>query len=443
MLARGQDHAAYARIERQLGQLPPGRRELVGVVDRAQLLQQLVAIGDGAAQRRLDERERLDIGQAQRLHAQDHRRQRRAQDFRIGEARAAGEIRLFVQPDADTIGHAAAAAGALVGGGLRDRLDLQLLDLVAVRVALDARHPGIDHVADTRHRQRSLGNVGRQHDAARVGRLEHPLLLLHRQPREQRQDLGMRRMVLAQRLGGLADLALARQEHQHVARADAAQLIDGIDDAVVQVALARLRAARRGARRRVVGDRAIAHFHRVQPPADLDHRRGLAVEREMRGKALRIDGGRGDDHLQVGPLRQDLAQVADQEVDVQAAIDRQILGSCVVLPEPVSPDTITTWLASSAAAISSRRAETGRASGNVIGGSGLTARGGRGGRSWRGPRGGRWPGSPAGRATAGSGRPAGSRAGRRAVPGICPLGSRDGLDGVDWPAPSGACGAAG
>ncbi|WP_354684856.1 hypothetical protein, partial [Cupriavidus necator] len=53
------------------------------------------------------------------------------------------------------------------------------------------------------------------------------------------------------------------------------------------------------------------------------------------------------------------------------------------MPEPVSPETITTWLASSAAAISSRRAETGSASGNVIGGSGLTGRGGRGGRGGR------------------------------------------------------------
>ena len=34
---------------------------------------------------------------------------------------------------------------------------------------------------------------------------------------------------------------------------------------------------------------------------------------------------------------------------------RQIFGSCVVLPEPVSPATITTWLSRMARAISSRR----------------------------------------------------------------------------------------
>jgi hypothetical protein len=75
----------------------------------------------------------------------------------------------FVQADADAVGHAAATAGALVGGRLRDRLDLQLLDLVAVAVALHARQAGVDHVADAGHGQRGLGHVRRQHDAARVG----------------------------------------------------------------------------------------------------------------------------------------------------------------------------------------------------------------------------------------------------------------------------------
>ena len=42
---------------------------------------------------------------------------------------------------------------------------------------------------------------------------------------------------------------------------------------------------------------------------------------------------------------------------------RQILGSWVVLPEPVSPATITTWFSRMAAAISLRRALTGSSSG--------------------------------------------------------------------------------
>jgi hypothetical protein len=58
---------------------------------------------------------------------------------------------------------------------------------------------------------------------------------------------------------------------------------------------------------------------------------------------------------------------------------RQIFGSWVVLPEPVSPLTITTALSRIARAISSRRALTGSSSGKVIGGSGFEGRAARGG----------------------------------------------------------------
>ena len=47
-------------------------------------------------------------------------------------------------------------------------------------------------------------------------------------------------------------------------------------------------------------------------------------------------------------------------------IESAIFGNCVVLPDPVSPQTMTTWWARMAAAISSRRAETGSDSGNSI-----------------------------------------------------------------------------
>ncbi|MNN85639.1 hypothetical protein D3C81_2029560 [compost metagenome] len=50
---------------------------------------------------------------------------------------------------------------------------------------------------------------------------------------------------------------------------------------------------------------------------------------------------------------------------------RQIFGNWVVLPDPVSPETMITWLSIKALAISSRRPETGKSSGYVMGGSGL------------------------------------------------------------------------
>ena len=45
---------------------------------------------------------------------------------------------------------------------------------------------------------------------------------------------------------------------------------------------------------------------------------------------------------------------------------KAIFGSCVVLPEPVSPQTMMTWWAAMAAMISSRLPETGSDSGNSM-----------------------------------------------------------------------------
>jgi len=41
-------------------------------------------------------------------------------------------------------------------------------------------------------------------------------------------------------------------------------------------------------------------------------------------ESLRLDRGRGDDQLQVGALREDLLEVAEEEVDVQAALVRLV-----------------------------------------------------------------------------------------------------------------------
>src|SRR3546814_19734881 len=46
------------------------------------------------------------------------------------------------------------------------------------------------------------------------------------------------------------------------------------------------------------------------------HRRAA----EVCGEALGVDGGRGDDHLQVAAPLQQLLQVAEQEIDVEAAL---------------------------------------------------------------------------------------------------------------------------
>ena len=234
-VARGQQHAADARVERQAGQLPTRLGQLVGLVHRTKLGQQLITVGNRLAGWRLEEGEVLDRAELEALHAQDHAGQRRTQDLRVGEARTLREVGLVVEAHADAVADAAAAAGALVGRSLTDGLDLQLLDLVAVAVALDPRGAGVHHIADARHGQRGLGDVGGQHDARRAVGLEDAVLLGLAESGEKRQHFdaparacGARvagQVVGAQGLGPHAALALARQEDQAVAGSAAPQLV--------------------------------------------------------------------------------------------------------------------------------------------------------------------------------------------------------------------------
>ncbi len=297
-VAGGDQHAADTWIERQLGQRLADRRQHIVVSQRAEFLQQRVAVADRLGRRRLEEGEALDVGQLQRFHAQDDAGQRGAEDFRIGERRPGIEVRLVVQAHADARRHPAATSGPLARRRLRNRLDLQLLDLVAVGITLDPRQPGVDDVADAGHGQRGFGHIGRQHDAPlAAGRLEDAVLVASRQAREERQDFrGVRRRqprprqgVLPQRLGRLADFPLAGQEDEDVARAEPRQLVGGVDDGVVEVALVILLFQ--------IVDRPVTHVDRIEPAGNLDHR--CAVE--MLRKAFGIDGRRGDDQLQVRP----------------------------------------------------------------------------------------------------------------------------------------------
>ena len=125
-------------------------------------------------------------------------------------------------------------------------------------------------------------------------------------------------------LTGVADFALAGQEHQDVARRLLLQLNDGVDDRLGLV-------PHLGADDLVVGVVGIVHhlltarsdfqwpvpdFDGIGPPGHLDDRRTT----EVGGEPLGLNGRRRDDHLQVGPAGQQLAQIPEQEVDVEAAL---------------------------------------------------------------------------------------------------------------------------
>ena len=232
-----------------------------------------------------------------------------------------------VEPDRDAVGHAPAAAGALVGGGLADRLDRQPLHLGAHGVAADPRDAGVDDVRDAGHRQRRLGDVGGQHDAAHRGRVagEDLVLVGRAEAGVERDDLEPVALERVERVGGVADLALAGQEDQHVARALGRQLAHGVDDRLGLVALDRLAVL---VVLRQLEQGAVADLDGIRTTRHLDHGRV-----EVRGEAVDVDRRAGDDHLEVGPARQQALEVAEQEVDVEAALVGLVDDDRVVLAE--------------------------------------------------------------------------------------------------------------
>src|SRR5690606_37374821 len=99
------------------------------------------------------------------------------------------EVGFAVEAHADSGRKTAAAARTLHGVGLRYGLHSERLQTMPSRVAIDARKARVDDEANSRHRQRGLRDVGREHDARRRSRLEDALLAGRGQARVERQDL--------------------------------------------------------------------------------------------------------------------------------------------------------------------------------------------------------------------------------------------------------------
>ena len=147
-----------------------------------------------------------------------------------------------------------------------------------------------------------------------------------RQPRVQRDDFGVAKTPIAQSVCGVANFAFAGEEDQDVAFALRAQLVDSLADRVDGIA--------------VEGDVAgfdsqwpVTHFDGERSPGYLDDRRGLTVDSEVLGEAFGIDGRRRDDDLEVGSAGEQLSQVPEDEVDVEAAFVRFVDDQRVVASE--------------------------------------------------------------------------------------------------------------
>jgi hypothetical protein len=100
--------------------------------------------------------------------------------------------------------------------------------------------------------------------------LPDPLLGRVGLAREQRQDLDVVAQPALERVGGVADLALAGEEDEDVAGALAQELVDGVADRVGLVG--------------VLLGLAIADLDRVGAPGDLDDRRVVEVLGEALGR---------------------------------------------------------------------------------------------------------------------------------------------------------------
>ena len=138
-------------------------------------------------------------------------------------------------------------------------------------------------------------------------RLPDAVLLGRPETGVEREHLGVGQLSRAQRIGGVVDLALAGQEDQDVAVALRGEFVAGVENRVDLI--------------RVLAGFAVSDLDGVRPAGDGHDRCGLAVGvGEVGGESVGVDGGRRDDHLQVGALRQELFQVPEDEVDVEAPL---------------------------------------------------------------------------------------------------------------------------
>ncbi len=162
---------------------------------------------------------------------------------------------------------------------------------------------------------------------------EGALLLRGGEAREQREDLRVAEFPATQHLLGVADLTLAREEDQNVAVVLAQQFRHGVGERVEGVEVDHPVPV-------LDLERPVADLHGEGTSGDLDDRGGATVgAREVAGEPFGVDGRGGDDELEVRAPRENLLEVAQEEVDVETAFvclidDDRVVG----VEQPVAAD---------------------------------------------------------------------------------------------------------
>ena len=268
-----------------------------------QLIQQGVTGAHRLGRGHIEKRKAFDVAEAKRLHAQDHVRQIRTLNLRLRELGSFVVILLRIQPDAHPFGHAARATFALIGTGLGHRFDRQAAGARLRRITTHPRKSGINDITDPGQRERSLRDIGRHnHPAAGRG--------------------GKDPLLASQPVDGFADIPLGGHKHEHIPTRGRAQNPSRRFDRSVDVVqgfpfflfFGFLRALAKFI------ERLIDDFDRKRAARHLDHRR--IIKRLAKGR--RINGGRSDDDPQIRSLVPELAEMPEQEIDVEGTFVRLV-----------------------------------------------------------------------------------------------------------------------
>ena len=337
-LLRRHEHAPKLGIQRKFRQRPAHGGQAPEFIEGLKLLQQTPTVRQGLRLRGLKEGKGFRVPEVQLLHAEHHGGEVRAANLRIGKRGARLEIGRLEEAEAHPWSQAPAAARALGGAGLGNRLHGQTLKLRAIAVAGNSGQPAIDDVADTRHGQGGFRDVRGQHDAPRAPGIKDSLLVRIRKPGIEGQHLcAAEGLGIPQHLGRIANISLPRQKYEHVPSIGRRRL------ALSLQAINRLQSGKKPLLHPpLLREGQVFHGNREGASRNLNDRRwnGLSILvgfGEVRRKALQIDGGRSDDELEIGTPGQQPREVPQKEVDIQAALmglidDQAIIGTKLRVP---------------------------------------------------------------------------------------------------------------